>query len=870
MKRLILAALGAAVLLLSGCGGAMTTAPASGIKLSTSAFPNQLPSPCPLPNATAGTAYSVTITASGGIPPYNWALAPGSSLPPGLALASGTPSATISGTPQQSGTSTFSLQLTDAEVPPVTASAEFSLTISPPPNPTPSVTSLSPSSATAGDPAFTLTVNGSSFVSGATVEWNGSARVTTFVSSTQLTAAIPATDIATAGTVQVTVVNPSPGGGTSNMIAFTVNNPVPAISSLSPSSAIANSAAFTLTVNGSSFVSGTTVEWNGSARVTIFVSSTQLTAAITATDIATAGTVQVTVVNPSPGGGASNMAGFTVNNPVPVISSISPSSAIANSAAFTLTVNGSGFVSGTTVEWNASPRTTTFVSSTQLTAAIPATDITAAATVNVTVVNPTPGGGTSNAVVFTIRSFPQIVSVATDGTQGDNGSATASVSADGRFVAFQSDAATLVAGDTNQATDVFLRDTCQVIAGPVAGCTPTTTLVSATPSGTVGNGPSQDPSISADGRFVAFDSSATNVVSGDTNGFQDVFVRDTCQTSSGPVASCTPSTTLVSVATDGTQGDNVSGNPSISADGRYVAFDSSASTLVANDNNQTEDIFVRDTCQTSAGPVAGCAPSTTLVSVATDGTQGNGFSELPSISADGRFVAFDSLAGTFGAVGTDFTQMYVHDTCAGAGANCAPSTTLISVTPTGAIGNGTSTDASISADGRFVAFDSYANNLVASDTNLVQDVFVSDTCQTSAGPVAGCTPSTVRVSVASDGTQGNAGMLGDFVAGSDLPSISADGRFIAFESASTNLVANDTNFSEDVFIHDTCAGVSSGCTPSTVRVSVASDGTQGDGGSYAPAISGDGHFVVFTSSATNLVAGDANGFDDDFLTITGF
>jgi trimeric autotransporter adhesin len=867
MKRLILAALGAAVLLLSGCGGAMTTAPASGIKLSTSAFPNQLPSPCPLPNATAGTAYSVTITASGGIPPYNWALAPGSSLPPGLALASGTPSATISGTPQQSGTSTFSLQLTDAEVPPVTASAEFSLTISPPPNPTPSVTSLSPSSATAGDPAFTLTVNGSSFVSGATVEWNGSARTTTFVSSTQLTAAIPATDIATAGTVQVTVVNPSPGGGTSNMIAFTVNNSVPAISSLSPSSATAGDPAFTLTVNGSSFVSGATVEWNGSARVTTFVSSTQLTAAIPATDIATAGTVQVTVVNPSPGGGASNMAGFTVNNPVPVISSISPSSAIANSAAFTLTVNGSGFVSGTTVEWNASPRTTTFVSSTQLTAAIPATDITAAATVNVTVVNPTPGGGTSNAVVFTIRSFPQIVSVATDGTQGDNGSATASVSADGRFVAFQSDAATLVAGDTNQATDVFLRDTCQVIAGPVAGCTPTTTLVSATPSGTVGNGPSQDPSISADGRFVAFDSSATNVVSGDTNGFQDVFVRDTCQTSSGPVASCTPSTTLVSVATDGTQGDNVSGNPSISADGRYVAFDSSASTLVANDNNQAEDIFVRDMCQTSAGPIAGCTPSTTLVSVATDGTQGNSFSALPSISADGRYVAFESFAGNLGAPPSDFQQVFLRDTCAGGGANCAPSTTLVSANNSGTEGFGDSEYPSVSGDGRYVAFDSLASNFIANDTNGVSDVFVRDTC---AGVSSGCTPSTTIVSVASDGTQGNAGMLGDFLAGSDLASISADGRFIAFESASTNLVANDTNFSEDVFIHDTCAGVSSGCTPSTVRVSVASDGTQGDGGSYAPAISGDGHFVAFTSSATNLVAGDANGIDDDFLTITGF
>jgi trimeric autotransporter adhesin len=771
MRRLVLAALGAAVLLLSGCGGGMTTAPASGIKLSTNAFPNQIPSPCPLPGATADTAYSVSITASGGIEPFQWALAAGSSLPAGLALASGTPSATISGTPQESGTFTFTLQVTDAEKPPVTAAADFTLTVN---SPVPAISSLSPSSATAGGAAFTLTVNGSSFVSGATVDWNGSARTTTFVSSTQLTAAIPATDIAAAGTDQVTVVNPAPGGGASNALTFTVNNPVPAISSLSPSSAIANGPAFTLTVDGSNFVSGATVDWNGSAR------------------------------------------------------------------------------------------TTTFVSSTQLTAAIPASDITTAAIVNVTVVNPTPGGGPSNAAAFTVRSFPQIVSVATDGTQGNNFSGTegrVATSADGRFVAFQSDASNLVAGDTNQTTDVFLRDTCQTIAGPVAGCTPSTTLVSATPSGAAGNGLSDLPSISADGRFVVFDSQASDLVETDNNETPDVFLRDTCQTSAGPVAACTPSTSLVSVATDGTQGNGLSAEPSISADGRYVAFDSYANTLVANDSNQLEDVFVRDTCQTSAGPVAGCAPSTIRVSVATDGSQANAYSALPSISADGRFVAFESLAGNLGAPPSDFQQVYVRDTCAGGGANCAPSTTLVSADNSGTEGFGDSELPSISADGRFIAFGSYANNLVAGDTNGAEDVFVRDTC---VGAGANCAPSTIRVSVATDGTQGNS------EASSGAPSISADGRFVAFDSFATILVAGDTNQAQDVFVHDTCAGVSSGCSPSTVRVSVASDGTQSDGGSYTPAISGDGHFVAFTSSATNLVTGDTNAFDDIFLTITGF
>src|SRR5512143_1125197 len=167
-------------------------------------------------------------------------------------------------------------------------------------NPLPATTSLGPSSAVAGGSAFTLTVNGSGFVSGSGVRWNGADRATTFVSSTQLTAAIPASDLAVAGTTQVTVYNPAPGGGTSNAQTFTINNPLPTTTSLSPSSAVAGGAAFTLTINGSGFVSGSGVRWNGANRATTFVSSTQLTAAILASDLAVAGTAQVTVYNPSP------------------------------------------------------------------------------------------------------------------------------------------------------------------------------------------------------------------------------------------------------------------------------------------------------------------------------------------------------------------------------------------------------------------------------------------------------------------------------------------------------------------------------------------------------------------------------------------
>jgi len=144
------------------------------------------------------------------------------------------------------------------------------------------------------------------------VRWNGAARTTTVVSATQLTAAISATDVATAGTASVTVLNPTPGGGTSNAQTFTVLNPVPTITSLSPASATVGGLDFTLTVTGTNFVPSSVVRWNGAARATTYVSATQLRATIPATDLLTAGTAQVTVFNPPPGGGTSNSVGFAV------------------------------------------------------------------------------------------------------------------------------------------------------------------------------------------------------------------------------------------------------------------------------------------------------------------------------------------------------------------------------------------------------------------------------------------------------------------------------------------------------------------------------------------------------------------------------
>jgi Tol biopolymer transport system component len=267
--------------------------------------------------------------------------------------------------------------------------------------------------------------------------------------------------------------------------------------------------------------------------------------------------------------------------------------------------------------------------------------------------------------------------------------------------------------------------------------------------------------ISADGRFVAFDSYATTLVPGDTNGVPDIFVRDRVR----------GTTERVSLGPHGVQAEGGKGEgsygPSISGNGRFVAFSSYATNLVAGDTNGFEDVFVRDR---ELG-------TTERVSVGPHGRQSDNASQGAAISADGRFVVFQSDAtnlvrgGGNGQIG-----VYVRDRARGV-------TELVSVGPRGTRADDASFIGAISADGRLVAFGSFADNLVPDDTNGSFDTFVRDRLR----------GTTERVSVASDGTQGNGGSGG--------PSISANGRYVAFSSEATNLVPGDTNRTEDVFVH---------------------------------------------------------------------
>lgn len=271
-------------------------------------------------------------------------------------------------------------------------------------NPAPTLSSLDPATVVAGSAGFTLTLNGTGFVATSAAQVNGASRTTTFVDNTKLTIAMTAAEIAGAGTINLAVVNPAPGGGTSETRTLTINNPVPTLTTLSQTSALVGSAEFTLTVNGTNFINTSKVRWNGADRTATFSSATQLSATIPATDLASVGTVNVTVVNPTPGGGTSSALTFSINNPSPTINSLAPNTVNAGSSAFTLTVNGTNFLANSVVRWNGNNRTTTFGSSTQLSASITGADVATGGSANVTVFNPTPGGGASNAVTFSITS----------------------------------------------------------------------------------------------------------------------------------------------------------------------------------------------------------------------------------------------------------------------------------------------------------------------------------------------------------------------------------------------------------------------------------------------------------------------------------
>jgi hypothetical protein len=361
--------------------------------------------------------------------------------------------------------------------------------------------------------------------------------------------------------------------------------------------------------------------------------------------------------------------------------------------------------------------------------------------------------------------------------------------------------------------------------------TPSTLRVSLTNSDGQGNSDSatygSTHALSSNGRYVVFTSDASNLVPGDTNGTVDVFVRDRQART----------TRRVSLSSTGTQANGPSFTPVISADGRYVEFMSQATNLVPGGTTVVSNMFVRDLQK----------GTTRQVNVSSSGIPGNADAITGlAISDNDRYVTFASSASNLAPSGTGQNDAYEHDLTTG-------TTQRVSVSTGGGepdYGSGSS-GVAISSDGRYIAFGSFASNLVTpAQANFQEEVYVRDMT----------TGVTRWVSVARNGRQGNANSGGVF----NGVSMSADGRFIAFDSDASDLVQNDTNGRFDVFVRDMTDG-------KTRRVSISSQGHQGNGdsGFDGVAISGDGTTVAFDSVASNLVAGDTNKTGDVFVRDLG-
>ncbi len=506
---------------------------------------------------------------------------------------------------------------------------------------------------------------------------------------------------------------------------------------------------------------------------------------------------------------------------------------------------------------------TTFVS-TQLTAAVPA--LSAVATLPVIVVD---GAASSSSVNFdvTADAFPAVLSVTLGSSivGGNHDSTVASADGQGRFVAFQSSATDLVVGDLGNGvlSSIYLRDTC---VGAAPACVPSTRLASLNAAGTQcaragASLGSFNPVISADGRFVAFGTD-TCFAAARAN-VRQIALRDSCITSSGPVAGCTASTTLVSANTSGQpSAANMSAipAPALSRNDRYVAWTSVASDLVAGvASGGFLQTYLRDLCETSAGPVAACTPQTLLVSGIV-GTAANYDASQSFISvSDNGIVVFDTGASNLvanpdlfpGSLGGVFRA-----DCAGGVSLCALS--IVTIVP----GSGTSSSGklvtgerpAISPDGRFIAFisqggDATGHLVTALPPNLPppnlqlpgKQVMRYDSCIGSSGAVPGCTPAFSYESVLDNGNLD----LTPAAQASEQPSFSDDGRFVSF-TVPYSLSSLYPGAGHSVYVRDTCAGAPAGCAPHVALVSV--DRTQVAAGNVGwSRISGDGHFVVFYS-----------------------
>lgn len=697
-------------------------------------------------------------------------------------------------------------------------------TINPINSPTPQITSISPTvvSAASGS-GFTLFVTGKNFVSQSTVSINNNNRTTTYINSTSLEASVTAADIANPGSLEIAVTNPPPGGGTSNALPLSVQNPIPTAATVSPISVTAGSVQTTITVTGANFVNGfTTITLNGVSVPTSVVSSTEATAVLPADRLLQAGVEKIVVVNQGPpGGGESDPLIFSVNPKasigLPVLVDLAPDGTQAlngicggSSNCQTGALGLQTFTVGPSVSSNGQ-----FVAYASVSHNVVTTDLNPSADI---FLRNTCLQTTSTSVSCTPST--SVVSSDPNGKAANGASSEPTISDESAtpgFAAFTSTATNLQVAVPvdNSFSQVYWRPLCTAATCSISPTTYVTQLVSVSADGlSAGNGPSYNPVVSADGQYVAFVSLATNLVSNvAADGVTpQIYVHLLCN---GAVASssCAPLTYLVSSADGTTPGNAPSSRPSISDLGLYVSFTSAATNLGATAPNPSgaSEIFERSTCVTTIGTIDNsCAPETLIISTPDGTTPADGSSTDSSISHtssavsgttvayNGRFVAFASTATNLVPGAGPVQQIYVRDTCIGISTSsivttCTPSTTLISTFDGTTPGNGASSHPSVSANSQIVAFSSLASNF-ANTTNGIENIFSRNTCL---AIVTTCTPS-LAISSISQGTSPSPSN------GASLrPAVSADGQTVSFLSFSNNLVTNDTNGLEDIFLGTT-------------------------------------------------------------------
>jgi hypothetical protein len=650
----------------------------------------------------------------------------------------------------------------------------------------------------------------------------------------------------------------------------TAPNPTPAIATIFPDAITAGSEMFNIDITGQGFIQMpvSVALWNGSPRTTTFNAATgHLVVTINASDITNAGIALVTVMNPSPGGGTSSGATFTVKplqNGAPTNISVDPTSTNAGTKGpFKLTVNGLNFVvpdpvtcsNGAVIRFNGTFRQPTTCSPTSLTTELTTTDLQSAGFAAVWVDNPLPGGivASSTAVDFTINgtkpataSGPRVVSVNALGGPANGRSSAPAMSADGRFVAFSSTATNLVSFPNRG--NVFIRDTCL----DADHCTPTTYPVDLAADGSAPNGMSLGPlSISAGGRFVGFASFATNLSDGNSRtlavSLPRVFIRDTCLGANAP-QSCRPLTTMIPGLAGTDEMAASYGSPSLSADGRFVVFLSKRVVDATTKEQAGNAILVSDTC---VGATISCTPFTVAIAAGDDGAASRSRFR-PQISGEGRYIVFDSSdAESSDPLLANSGSVFLADSCFGAANGCVPRTMRVSDSGSASFRISGAQSASVSSGGRFVVF--RADKISMSDAAPPQRgaIFLRDSCI--GASVGNCIPTTTLVSSDTTAVEN---------AESFSPHITADGRFVSFTTMLRGVPQG--------FVRDSCFGATAACSPQILEIAspmsvVPADGVHSPEISMIPLSAGGKFAAFFSLKCDNLVA-PISGSGDVFLT----